>query len=121
MAPTTDTPTSSSSSAAPAVLRDIPLGADGARGRLLMVSRDDAGRHRFVYYRGTCTAARVAVAGCPLEGLRDLHERRHDVERRTSKHPDLLHAVAAALDLPPMDTEPRRIVAYLEAFPPAAG
>jgi len=104
---------------APRILRDIPLGSHGDRGRLLMVSPDAAGRYRFVFYRGTNERARSAVGGCPMPELRDLHDRRQDVERRTSGHADLLYAVALALDLPAGDSEPRRIVRYLEAFPPA--
>ena len=102
---------------APRVLRDIPLGAEGRRGRLLMVSPDGAGRFRFVFYRGTNDRARQAVAGEPLEGLRDLHDRRQDVERRSSVSADLRDAIARALDLPLGDREPARIAGYLEAFP----
>jgi hypothetical protein len=104
----------------PFVLRDIPLGSEGLRGRLLLVSGSDAAPWRFVFYRGTCTAARAAVAGCALEGLRDLHERRQDVERRAGQSSDLDYALGLALDLPAIDTEVGRVAAYLEAFPPTA-
>lgn len=104
----------------PAVLRDIPLGARGDRGRLLWITPDAAGRHRFVFYRGTNQLAKTAVGGTLLVELRALFDRRNDVERRAGQHVELDYAIGGALDLPPTDTEVRRIAGYLQAFPPAA-
>ncbi len=100
----------------PAILRDLPMGTQGTRGRLLMVAPGPlSGDHRFVFYRGSNMSARAAVAGCPLGELKAMHERRSDVERRTGRSSDLGHAIALALDLPGVDAEVARIVRYIEA------
>lgn len=99
----------------PAVLRDMPMGTQGTRGRLLWVTPDDSGNYRFVFYRGCTMGARAAVAGCPVDELRDLFDRRQDVERRQGKSTDLDYAVGLALDIPTADPDVRRIIDYLAA------
>lgn len=100
----------------PTIVRDMPLGRDGRRGRLLYISADEHGRHRLLLYRGTNEAARRRVARAAAAELRELHERSPDVERRAGVHEDLEAAVATAIDMPLFDQEVRSLTAYLEAL-----
>lgn len=99
---------------APTVLRDMPMGPDGLKGRLLMID-PGCGRYAFVFYRGTKQSARKAIAACKVDELRDLFDRRQDVERRAGISPERDYALGKALDLPMIDEEVRRVAAYLDA------
>lgn len=92
------------------LLRDVPI---GRRGRLLVFDRDEQGRFVLVYYRGTNPDATALVLARDVEMLRDLFDRRQDVERRVGQRPDLRSAVATALDLPLVDRECVRVTEYL--------
>ncbi len=105
---------------APRLLRDLPLGADGLRGRLLVLEREHLTRRfQLVYYRGTSPQAKQAVAAAQVSALRELYDGRADVERRQGRSTDLVSAVAAALDLPWADRVVRRtaeLIGQLEGW-----
>lgn len=94
-------------------LRDIPLGVDGLRGRLLV--RHTEGRWEVARYRGVKRRARERVAGAATDELKGLYESSSEVERSTGSSSDLADALGKALDLPALDQHVEQIVRYLEA------